>query len=53
MARNYDEVRDCVACGEPCPAPHMRWCSDYCWRMEDGGWDDYPPEPEPVGPDRW
>lgn len=26
--------QNCVACGEP---SQSRWCSDACWRLEDGG----------------
>jgi hypothetical protein len=37
----------CAGCGEPIPAhvpKYMRWCSDRCFRAEDG--DDRLPEPE-------
>lgn len=38
--------RDCKGCGEPVENGTY-WCSDYCWRAEDGGWDDGPMD------DRW
>jgi len=40
-----DKVRYCKGCGEVCENG-LYWCSDYCWRAEDGGWDDGPMDDE-------
>lgn len=34
-----EKERNCKACGEPVEG-YGYWCSDTCWRDEDGGWGD-------------
>lgn len=34
--KNEQKVRQCKACGDPVEG-YGYWCSDACWRAEDGG----------------